>query len=644
MNSDVTIDEVEKLIEESNGIEFRVNVLYEMLEKLFDKNTLNDRSSKFKLLKYIASNNVNQKLYAINVLCSDGKSLLNIPKDSELEEAYLETKNIIVQEISRRYVQSKLENEVESLLNEKQDKYIDEIKLQIIKKNKGPENTKTLKKYAQLEILNKKGLNKNIQNILRPQSFDEIIGQNRPIKSLVSKLVSQYPQHILIYGPPGVGKTSAARIALEEAKKFSFTPFNEKSKFIEVNGTTLRWDPREVTNPLLGSVHDPIYQGSKKDLAEIGIPEPKPGLVTDAHGGILFIDEIGELDLILQNKLLKVLEDKKVEFSSAYYDPDDENIPKYIKFLFDNGAPADFILIGATTREPHEINPALRSRCTEVFFEPLTSNDIEKIVTDASKKLNISLEDGVPSLISEHCIEGRRATNIISDAYGYALYKNGENNPFNDSSIIITKDIIRDVLSSSRISPFIQKSNETEPQIGLVKGLGVSGFIGSILDFECETFKAKRESKGKFRFNETAGSMAKDSVFNASTVIRKLTNIDLNDYDVHLNTIGGGKIDGPSAGSAITICILSSLLNKPIPQNIAITGEISIKGRVKKVGGIFEKIYAARRKGLKYIIIPKENEDDIPIGISDIEIICARDILDIINLVFKDTSFIKNKI
>ena len=78
-------------------------------------------------------------------------------------------------------------------------------------------------------------------------------------------------------------------------------------------------DPREVTNPLLGSVHDPIYQGSKKDLAEIGIPEPKPGLVTDAHGGVLFIDEIGELDLILQNKLLKVLEDKKVESSSAYY-------------------------------------------------------------------------------------------------------------------------------------------------------------------------------------------------------------------------------------------------------------------------------------------------------------------------------------
>ncbi len=641
MKSEVTIDEIEKLLQKSNDIEFRVSVLYEMMEKLFDKNIIKARASKFKLIKHISSKNVNEKLYSINVIVSDGKSLMEIPSNDQLEETYEKTRDIIVEEISRRYIQSKLESEVEAILNEKQEKYIDEIKLQIIKKNKGPENTKTLKKYAQLEMLTKKKLNKNIQSILRPQSFDEIIGQKNSIKSLISKLVSPYPQHILIYGPPGVGKTSAARIALEEAKKFSFTPFNEKSNFIEVNGTTLRWDPREVTNPLLGSVHDPIYQGSKKDLAEVGIPEPKPGLVTDAHGGILFIDEIGELDIILQNKLLKVLEDKKVDFSSAYYDPDDENIPKYIKFLFENGAPADFILIGATTREPHEINPALRSRCAEIYFEPLTSKDIESIVINASEKLNIKLEDGVSKIISEHCIEGRKATNIISDAYGYALYKNKDKNDINN--IVITKDIIKEVLSSSRTSPFIKTSDNFDEQVGIVKGLGVSGFLGSILDFEAETFKSKKASKGKFRFNETAGSMTKDSVFNASTVIRKLTGIDLNDYDVHLNAIGGAKIDGPSAGVAITTCILSSILNKPIRQDVAITGEISIKGKVKPVGGIFEKIYAARRKGLKYVIIPKENENDIPKDLTDIEVICAENINDVIDFIFKDTSSI-NKI
>lgn len=149
----------------------------------------------------------------------------------------------------------------------------------------------------------------------------------------MAKLGCPFPQHIILYGPPGVGKTTAARLALKVAKKLKGTPFEEEAPFIEVDGTTLRWDPRDVTNPLLGSVHDPIYQGARRDLAETGIPEPKPGLVTDAHGGVLFIDEIGELDVILQNKLLKVLEDKRVSFDSAYYDPHDTNVPHYIKKL-----------------------------------------------------------------------------------------------------------------------------------------------------------------------------------------------------------------------------------------------------------------------------------------------------------------------
>ena len=75
MKSEVTIDEIEKLLQKSNDIEFRVKILYEMLEKLFDKNTIKARASKFKLIKHISSKNVNEKLYAINVIASDGKSL-----------------------------------------------------------------------------------------------------------------------------------------------------------------------------------------------------------------------------------------------------------------------------------------------------------------------------------------------------------------------------------------------------------------------------------------------------------------------------------------------------------------------------------------------------------------------------------------
>ena len=141
---------------------------------------------------------------------------------------------------------------------------------------------------------------------------------------------------------------------------------------------------------------------------------------------MLFIDEIGEMDPMLLNKLLKVLEDKRVYFDSAYYDPSDPNVPKYIKKLFEEGAPADFILIGATTRDSADIAPAIRSRCAEIYFEPLTPKHIEEIVYNAALKLGVDISPDVPRLISEYTIEGRKAINFLADAYGLALYREGD--------------------------------------------------------------------------------------------------------------------------------------------------------------------------------------------------------------------------
>lgn len=590
-------------------IDHDIDALYDILVDIEGADHLVLKASKLEALTLIRSNNRNQRILGLQKIVYENPTLDKLPKDDEIPTLLKEMMDYLANIMARRSFEDELEKRISAKMEENHQDYIFDIKKQILKEESSlKESSQSLAKLKQLEDKNKIHLTKSIMELLRPENLSEIIGQERAIKALKAKLSSPYPQHLILYGPPGVGKTTAARLVLQEACTQPHTPFNADAPFVETDGTTLRYDPRGIANPLLGSVHDPIYQGARRDLADSGIPEPKPGLVTGAHGGILFIDEIGELDDTLQNELLKVLEDKRAYFDSAYFEPNDPNVPEYIKKLFTEGAPADFVLIGATTRDSYYLNPALRSRCAEIYFEPLTPKYIETIVLNAAHKLNAKLDDEVAQIISEYTIEGRKAINILADAYSNALVRQ-ENDMDN---ILITKEDIYTVAQVSRLTPFITKKASDTNKIGKIFGLGVAGFIGSVIEIEAIAFKAHEKGKGILRFNQTAGSMAQDSVFNAAAVVRKLTNEDIHDYDIHINIIGGGNIDGPSAGTAILIALISAITQKPIRQDIAITGEISIQGLVRPVGGVFEKAYGASQAGIKTLIIPEENAKDIP--------------------------------
>jgi len=641
--------------ERDDKLRRRVNALFSLLSDVYGREKLVLKAGKLDALDLMQSPDVREQVLALERIVFEDPTLEECPSRHELPGVLDEIEEAIADILARRDVEERLEQRIAEKMQERHEEYVKELKLQVLREDSGPDNAITLKKYAELEKLEQRKLTASILKSMRPTSIDEVVGQESAKKALFSKIASPFPQHVLVYGPPGVGKTTVARLALEYAKTLPFTPFDPEAKFVEVDGTTLRWDPREVTNPLLGSVHDPIYQGARRDFAEASIPEPKTGLVTEAHGGVLFIDEIGEMDPILQNKLLKVLEDKRVYFDSSYYDPNDPNVPKYIRKLFEEGAPADFVLIGATTRDPSEISPALRSRCAEVFFDPLTPKEVETIVRQAAARLNATLEEGVAELISEYTVEGRKATTLLADAYGLALHdmqgeviggeaarmgqaesgtSEGSDEAISLPRVHIRMEHLLEVIRTARLAPSVVAKGSSSMEVGHVFGLGVAGFLGSVLEIEAVAFKAREPGKGQLRFNQTAGSMAKDSVFNAASVVRRVTGEDLSDWDVHVNVVGGGRIDGPSAGAAVVLAIVSALQDRPIRQDIAVTGEISIQGRIKPVGGVYEKLFGAKQAGISYVLVPEKNALELPKHVSGVTAIPVRTIEEAMEIAF----------
>ncbi|MFB3165731.1 ATP-dependent protease LonB [Neobacillus sp. 179-C4.2 HS] len=479
------------------------------------------------------------------------------------------------------------------------------------------------KEMEQLRKMRSISLTEPLAEKVRPTSFQDIVGQEDGIKSLKAALCGPNPQHVIIYGPPGVGKTAAARLVLEEAKKNQKSPFKQNSVFIELDATTARFDERGIADPLIGSVHDPIYQGAGA-MGQAGIPQPKQGAVTNAHGGVLFIDEIGELHPIQMNKLLKVLEDRKVFLESAYYHEENNQIPTHIHDIFKNGLPADFRLIGATTRTPSEIPPAIRSRCMEVFFRDLTQEEIIQVGQKAAEKVKLDISETGLDILSTYARNGREAVNMIQISAGLAI---------TDERSYIKDEDLEWVAHSSQLSPRMERKINDDSRVGLVNGLAIYGpNTGALLEIEVTVIPAKdkgtinitgivdEESIGGQGKSIRRKSMARGSIENVITVLRSM-GVPAGDFDIHVNFPGGVPIDGPSAGIAMATGIYSAIYKVPIDNKVAMTGEISIHGNVKPIGGVYPKVKAAQKAGATTVIIPEENMQSILNEIKGIRIV-----------------------
>lgn len=467
------------------------------------------------------------------------------------------------------------------------------------------------KEMRELNAMRRRSLTTPLSERTRPAKMNEVVGQEDGIRALRAAMCGPNPQHVLIYGPPGCGKTCAARLVLEEARRQKDSPFDKDSKFVEVDATCVRFDERAIADPLMGSVHDPIYQGAGA-LGSQGVPQPKPGAVSRAHCGILFLDEIGELHPVQMNKLLKVLEDRKVFFDSAYYSRDNGSIPQHIHDIFQNGMPADFRLIGATTRMPEEIPPALRSRCVELFFKPLSQESLIAIAGGAAAKLGYTMEKGAAELCAACCSSGRDITNMVQLAGGAVYTENRK--------VITLKDMewVSEISNCTR-RPSMRMPEKMRP--GTSVGLGVTGGgSGVIMEIECAVEPA-RECRGRLDIGGAAEkeeielrgrrlerkSTAWASGENVLSAFKKRFGIDCGAYDIRFNVPGGVPMDGPSAGVALASALMSAVSGKPMISGLAMTGEVTVNGEVRPVGGVREKIAAAVSAGATAVIIPAAN-------------------------------------
>lgn len=467
------------------------------------------------------------------------------------------------------------------------------------------ENEREMEK---LDAMRQVGLTEPLTEQTRPKSLGEIVGQERGIRALRAALCGPNPQHIIIYGPPGVGKTAAARLVLEEAKGRRNSPFSEKARFVEVDATTLQFDERSIADPLLGSVHDPIYQGAGA-FGQMGIPRPQPGAVSEANGGVLFIDEIGELHPIQMNRLLKVLEDRVAKFQSSYYSRENKRIPPYIHEIFQNGIPADFRLIGATTRNPSELPAALRSRCTEIFFDGLRPEAVEQIAADSMERVGLQYEDGLCGKIALYAGGGRDTVRLVQSLASLAEMK-GRN--------WVGSADLEWVAEAGHYQPYPRQKVTAVPRVGVVNSLAVTGGMGgAVLTVEVKMQKStvphlqvtgiveEEEIRSPHGVSKRK-SNARSSAENVLTVLESF-GFDGSQYAVHMNFPGGMPVDGPSAGTAMFLAAYSAFTGAVVPGDVALTGEISLTGNILPVGGVTEKLQAAEEAGVTRAYIPKAN-------------------------------------
>lgn len=407
----------------------------------------------------------------------------------------------------------------------------------------------------------------------------------------VQKRVGKLKAPILcLVGGPGVGKTSLGEsIARATNRKFVRMALGGVHDESEIRGHRRTY---------IGSMPGKIIQS----LVKAGVRNP-----------LFLLDEIDKLGSDFRGDpaaaLLEVLDpEQNKTFQDHYVDVD-----------FDL---SDVMFVA--TSNSYEIPPALLDRMEVIHLDGYTEDEKYHIAAEhlipkqmqlnGVKKNEVSITEGaIRDIVRYYTREAgvRALERAVGKIFRKIVRRNDAGKSEVKEPVVVTEKNLEDYLGVRR---FTFGTPQKEPQIGQVNGLAWTEVGGDILTVEAVVFPGK----GVVQRTGSLGDVMKESVEAARSVVRsraqKLgiepTAFTSTDWHIHFPE-GATPKDGPSAGAAITTAIVSAMTNNPVRPDVAMTGEITLRGEVLEIGGLKEKLLAALRGGIKKVLIPQSNLKDL---------------------------------
>jgi Lon-like ATP-dependent protease len=406
---------------------------------------------------------------------------------------------------------------------------------------------------------------------------------------------------------------------------------NELPPFIDATAT--------LSGSLLGDVrHDPFQSGGMETPAHDRV---EPGAIHRAHKGVLYIDEVNLLRLEEQQALLTAMQERAFPISGR----SERSSGALTKT---EPVPCDFILIAAGNLDAIQgMHPALRSRIRGYGYEVYVNSEMPDTSRNRRRLIRFIAQEVIRDMGTNREIPhfDKSAVGIILREAQRRAGRRGklslrlrelggliriagdlaseEGSPLTTAAHVLGARNIAKPLEQQVADRMIERRRDysllvnSGERVGRVNGLavlgansGLSDFSGIMLPVEA-LVTPSQGGGGKIHATGGLSDLAKESVTNVSAVIKKLTGKDISDYDIHIQFVDTHGVDGDSASITIATAVISALEEIPIRQNLAMTGSLSVRGEVLPIGGVTAKIEAAAAAGVKTVVIPRANMQDV---------------------------------